>query len=603
MRTVAIIQARMSSSRLPGKVLMPLAGRPVLWHIVHRLRKCKHVDEVAIATSGNPSDDPICSFAGSMGVKVVRGPEDNVLERYMIAAEELEADIVVRVTGDAPLIDPGMIDLLIETLVRKGADYCTGDPQVPCIHEGFCPLTYNALKKLVEEAGNDLAAKEHVTAYFKAHPDFVNIAYAPIDPDYQFAGARVSVDTPADLTFLEEVYARLNVPAGEADMRDVVRLLRSEPGLLKINAHVKRKNVNEKSRRVLFRCDGDSRIGLGHVVRSLALADEMRETFGCGVTFAMVTGEAGCEMVRKAGYPIVQNPGYPEDAWLDSVVRELRPDAVILDIRSELSSGAVENWRRDGVLIVAIDDPSDRRLAADMSFYPPVEQVSKMDWEAFCGRLFVGWEWVVLRREFSNAPERVPHEKPVVLITMGGSDPAGLTLKAVEGLGLLEETFDAVVVLGPGFTNDDALEKMLAKSSGKFEVRRNVSDMPGLMARADLAVASFGVTAYELAAVGVPAVYMCLTEDHEMSASAFAKAGIAVCLGVHEKVTPESVSQAVRSLLSDRERMTRMSRKAGSLVDGRGAIRIAELIAEEMRNKNAWNSPLETAQRSCTGHG
>ncbi|MHB1041763.1 MAG: cytidylyltransferase domain-containing protein [Eubacteriales bacterium] len=582
MRTVAIIQARMGSSRLPGKVLMPLAGKPVLWHIIHRLRKCRLVDEIAIATSDNSSDDPVRDFAATEGIEVVRGPEDNVLERYMLAARQLSAEVIVRVTGDAPLVDPAVIDYLIDTLVREQADFCMGYPGVPCIHEGFDPFTFHALQRLVDEAGENPVAREHVTAYFKLHPEFVSITRVPIDPDHQFSGARVSVDTPADLRFLEEVYARLNVPAGEADMCDVVRLLRTDPELLKINAHVHQKDANERSRRILFRCDGNAEIGLGHVVRCLALADEMREAHGCGVSFAMASGPVGFELVRKAGYPIIQKAGEHEDVWLDVVIQDLRPDALVLDVRSGLSRGSVEKWRSSGVMIVTVDDPSERRLAADLALYPPVPQVQKMDWTGFNGQLHVGWEWVALRRGVAQRPPHVPHERPLVLVTMGGSDPAGLTLKAVEGLDLLDQEFDTVVVLGSGFCHVAELAALLKRTRRKFDVRRNVQDMPGLMSRSDLAVASFGVTAYELAAMGVPAVYMCLTEDHAVSASSFVNAGIGVSLGVYREVKSEFLAHSVLSMLVNDKLLAQMSELASNLVDGRGTGRIVNRIVEEI---------------------
>ncbi len=363
----------MGSTRLPGKVLKLLAGKPVLWHIIHRLRKCNSLDDIAIATSDYSTDDSLMDFAAGEGVKLVRGPEENVLARYVKAAQQLDAGIIVRVTGDAPLVDPGMVDRLVATMAEKQADYVTSELDVPCIHEGIDPFTRRALEKLAREASDDPAAREHVTGYFKEHPDFVPIAYVPIHPDYQFTGARISVDTPADLRFLEEVYARLNAPAGEADVRDVVRLLRSEPDLLKINTHVHQKTAYERSRQVLFRCDGDAELGLGHVYRCLALAGELREGHGCGVSFAMARGPAGFDLVRQAGYPIeCLGTTADEDSWLDEVIHRLRLDALVLDVRSELKRHSVEQWRSEGILIATLDVPIERRLASDLSFSPPV---------------------------------------------------------------------------------------------------------------------------------------------------------------------------------------------------------------------------------------
>lgn len=576
----------MRSTRLPGKVLMPLAGKPVLWHIIHRLRQSRAVDSIAIATSIHSVDDPIAAFAMQERIEIVRGPEDNLLARYALAAESLAADIIVRVTGDAPLIDPAMVDRLVKTLIEKEADYCMGDPTVPSIHEGFSPFNMQALEKLLSEAADNPVAREHVTGYFKMCPGFVRVAYVPIEPDYQFSGARISVDTPADFRFLEEIYARLKAAAGEADVRDMVRLLRTEPDLLEINTHVHRKGLHEPSRRVLFRCDGDAQIGLGHVYRCLALAAEMRDAQGFGVSFAMTTGSVGFDLVGQAGYPIDRNDGDGEEIWMDKVVQRLQPDALVLDVRSKLAPSKVQEWRENGVVIVTLDDPSERRLAADLAFYPPVPQTQHLSWADFTGQLYQGWDVVVLRREFGFRAPKVPNQRPVVLVTMGGSDPAGLTLKAIAALELLDEDFKTVVALGPGFFHQEALDAKLARTRREFEIHENVALMSGLMAEADLAVASFGITAYELASMGVPSIYLCLSQDHAESASAFVNAGMAVSLGEFGQVTEQELAYAVRRLMNDQVACLRLARLSKEHIDGQGAARVAQIVATHVKGKD-----------------
>ncbi len=583
MRTVAIIQARMGSSRLPGKVLMPLVGKPILWHIIHRLRKCRHVDSIAVATSTSPTDDPIEEFVMGEGVEIVRGSEDDVLARYMLAAERLSAEIVVRITGDAPLIDPPTIDRLIETLIETDADYCMRDPKVPCIHEGFCPFTFRALQKLVREGGDDPVAKEHVTAYFKEHLDFVRTVNISIEPDYQFAGARISVDTPEDLRFLEKIYSRLKVPAGDADVIDVVRLLREEPELLKINSHVHQKGVYERGRKILFRCDGDTEVGLGHIYRCLALADQMRDAHGCGVLFSMAAGRVGFDLVRAAGYPVEQiTDEGEEDTWLERTIEQWQPDALVLDVRSALARDSVDQWRKKGLLVITLDDPSERRLAADLAFYPPVPQVGKIDWTGFTGKLHVGWEWVVLRKQFARCPSRVPHVRPTILVTMGGSDPSGLTLKVIEALEQLDDEFEMLVVIGPAFPHHNKLERLMATKRCRVDIRKNVTDMAALMTRADLAIASFGVTAYELAAMGVPAIYFCATQDHAESASTFVKEGVALSMGPNTMEPNRYLVEIVTDLMRNPSNRLSMERLARPMIDGKGAARIANLAIAEL---------------------
>src|SRR6201986_3631579 len=134
-RVGAVIQARMVSTRLPGKVLRPIAGKPLLWHIVHRLKASHLIEDIAIATTTNPLDEAIVEFGAAQGVTVVRGPEDDVLARFARAAEVLDADIIVRVSSDAPFIDARFVDHLVSSMIEQGGDYVMMEEGLPCAHE------------------------------------------------------------------------------------------------------------------------------------------------------------------------------------------------------------------------------------------------------------------------------------------------------------------------------------------------------------------------------------------------------------------------------------------------------------------------------------
>ena len=257
---VAVIQARMGSSRLPGKVLAPVAGKPVLWHIVHRLGQCRTVDRVAVATSTDPQDDALAEFCVQQEVTCVRGPLQNVLERYRLAARETGARTLLRVTGDAPLIDPGLIDYLVYTMIKAGGDYVQFETGTLCAHEGVDVFSRHALDWLTEHAAEDEIAREHVTSYFKKHPGKVNTVYLPAYGPLVHKAARLSVDTPEDLNVLQTIYQRLNVPAGEAALVDVLALLDQDPQLRAINAHIRQKPLTE-----VERPKGAERLGLGTV--------------------------------------------------------------------------------------------------------------------------------------------------------------------------------------------------------------------------------------------------------------------------------------------------------------------------------------------------
>lgn len=256
---VAVIQARMGSSRLPGKVLMPVAGQPLLWHILHRLGQCRTVDRIAVATSIDPDDDAIEQLCAEQGVVCVRGPLQNVLERYRLAAEATGAQTLLRITGDAPLIDPGLIDYLVDGLAD--GDFVQLEEGALCAHEGADVFSRRALDWLTMHAGEDEIAREHVTSYFKRHADAVKTvtvpAYVPLARELP---GRISVDELADLAFLRAVYARLGAAAGEAKLTDVLQLLDTDPAIRTINAHVRQKPLTE-----VERLDAGARLGIGTV--------------------------------------------------------------------------------------------------------------------------------------------------------------------------------------------------------------------------------------------------------------------------------------------------------------------------------------------------
>jgi spore coat polysaccharide biosynthesis protein SpsF len=295
-------------------------------------------------------------------------------------------------------------------------------------------------------------------------------------------------------------------------------------------------------------------------------------------------GDCGMAMVKEHGHTVfnesetVDYDRYEE--WLAAAVQSVKPQVIILDIRDGLSRSVLQAWRRSGIVVVTIDDPSERRLDTDMAFYPPIPQVGKMDWAGFTGKLYAGWEWVILRPEFALAPVAGPRSnKPQVLITMGGSDPAGLTLKVLEVIDDIEGQFDTNVVIGSGFVWTLELEAFLKRALKEYKVLRNVSNMAEVMANSDLAIASFGVTAYELAAMGVPALYLCLTDDHAESATAFVQAGLAISFGTYTAVDfTGSFKQKLETIILDQKTLNEMANKGSRLVDGLGVKRIAKII-------------------------
>ena len=595
-RVVAVIQARMGSARLPGKVLKPIAGKPLLWHIVHRLKACHLLEEIAVATSANPADEAIVEWCNAEGVTVVRGPENDVLARYARAAEKLDADIIVQVSCDVPFIDAGFVDHLIATLIEQDGDYVLLEDGAECAHEGVDPFSRRALDRLMMDAAHDPEAREHVTGYFKLHPDFVKIVrakpYAPLDKKSR----RFTIETPDDLAFAEAVHARLDAKAGTASLADLLLLLEREPELNAINAGVRQKQIalsGPAGSLALIRCDGGGKFGYGHVKRMVALARSLRDREGIGATFALNGSEDAAIPIRRAGFEVAMLRGAGD---LESLIDANRPDILLLDGREGPSRTELEKLKRGAKVTAVIDDGHDRRLACDYAYYPPVPGALALDWSGSNTLPRLGWEWALLGLNPStvqkNQEARAPASRPTVLVAMGGSDPHGLTLRMAKALAVLDSVFRIRFVIGTGMKDAPGVARALVALKKNYETVEGADDLAIEYASADVALCAFGVTAYELAACGIPALYLGLSEDHVASASAFAEAGMGLSLGLADKASDAEIARSVQWLLNKPAARREMRGCGLALLDGQGAARIAADLACAL---SAARTPLRTA--------
>jgi spore coat polysaccharide biosynthesis protein SpsF len=185
----------------------------------------------------------------------------------------------------------------------------------------------------------------------------------------------------------------------------------------------------------------------------------------------------------------------------------------------------------------------------------------------------------LLGLDCSSLRPKPPTPRPTLLVAMGGSDPLGLTLRTARALARLDPIFRARFVIGPGMVDGENVARAIVKLKSSFETIEGADDLANEYASADFALAAFGVTAHELAAFGVPALYLCLTEDHALSASAFEYAGMGISLGLADAISDERIAKSVWALLSDPARRRDMRATGLMTIDGDGAARIANDLA------------------------
>jgi spore coat polysaccharide biosynthesis protein SpsF len=237
-RVVASIEARMGSSRLPGKVLVDVNGVPALSRLLRRLRRCEMVDDIVLATTTAPADDALERWARGEGVACHRGSEDDVLRRVVEAQRALDGEVVVEVTGDCILLDPGLIDMGVAMFHANDCDVVT-NARVPGYPLGadfqVFPL---ALLAEVERTVDDPAVREHVSLFFYENPDRFRIIHVLPPPRWRRPEMRLQLDYPEDLEFIRAVHARLESVFGDAfGIEEIVQLVNREPALLDLNVH------------------------------------------------------------------------------------------------------------------------------------------------------------------------------------------------------------------------------------------------------------------------------------------------------------------------------------------------------------------------------
>jgi len=241
-RVGAIIQARTGSTRLPGKILEPIAGFPLLGWCVERLRLAKTVDQVVVATSDQAADDPVEALGHDLGFGVFRGSEDDVLARFRGAVSHFGLDHVVRVCGDSPFVDPGLVDTLVRAYLAAGVDYASnvGARSYP---RGLDCEVFSAQQLVrVEALAREPFERAHVTPYFYQNPELFSLLNVPGSTDY--SQHRWCVDEPVDLAMVRALAERLS---GRRDFAwtEALAVVESDLELSRMNAQVEQKKLEQ----------------------------------------------------------------------------------------------------------------------------------------------------------------------------------------------------------------------------------------------------------------------------------------------------------------------------------------------------------------------
>lgn len=241
MKIVASIEARMTSTRLPGKVLLPANGKPMLAHLVNRLRQVQSLDEIVLATTVNATDDCLSDFARKTGIACYRGSEDDVMARVIGAVDSVGGEIVVEITGDCPVIDPLIIEQHIRMFLNNDCDYIT-NAHIETYPGGMdTQVFYLDTLKRSASLTDDPLDHEHVTLHIRNNPEQFRIMHLIAPPDLHWPDLHLTLDEPKDYEIIKRIIEHFGDAHPFFTCADIIKLLKDKHEWLEINKDVKRK--------------------------------------------------------------------------------------------------------------------------------------------------------------------------------------------------------------------------------------------------------------------------------------------------------------------------------------------------------------------------
>ena len=498
-RVVAIIQARMGSTRLPGKVIEKIGDKPLLEILENRLKKSKYVDDVTVATTKNKEDDAVERLSNELGITCYRGSEEDVLERYVESSRISNADVVVRVTGDNPLIDTDLVDTLINVHLTNNLDYtyCLDTP----LGVSAEIIESKVLEDISKKADLD-SEREHVTPYIRSHPDDYKIIQ--FYSNLRNQDIRLTVDTYEDLNLIKAIYKNLG-DLENLKIRDVVNFLKLNPDIYRINAGVEQNPDDTiKTINTAFLTEGSSEMGMGHVYRSITFARALLANLGVKAYFLTKSGGNVIKLIEDENFPTIK---LKEDDEIVYHLKKLDINLIVidnLDFKEEILKQIKDTVNANVVMVDNLTPKNDGYADIVMSLVRSNFSNKNIYNKNIETMYFCGPKYLILRDEFDifkNKKDLKPKIEDILLI-FGGSDPSNHTTTVLKKL---SDDVRVNIVLGPEFKHFNDLDKILKKKpSDNVVIHKEPGNVAELMYNADLVITSPGLSMFEAVYVGSP---------------------------------------------------------------------------------------------------
>ena len=553
MRVTVVIPARGGSDRVPYLNIKRLGDAPLLAHTIRAAKEARDIDRVIVSTD----DETVAEVARAHGAEVpflrpkeLSGDLSSLMPVVRHAVLESEkghprADVVLVLQATTPFRTSRSID---EAIAKIATGRFTAVVSVTSDLSLRWKAEDGRLRPLFDRAGR----RDEQEPVYLENGAIVAIRRDVLEKDARFGDSVgfVALDKREGFTVHDL-----------DDFWMAERLLR-EP-------------------RILFRVDGSRVMGMGHVYRSLAVAEALREGSRAEIAFLMSADHAeGIATISKSGYPVRVFRSGGLEALIDSI-RDFAPSVVINDLPLVEDTYLRSLARLGAITINLVDTLEDlERVSRDAQFVISVMNEDRETPEGFYG----GPAFAILRRHFQGR-ERVVRDKPAkILLTFGGADPQALTLKVARALAALTSDVEVLSVAGPAFPHRHVFEALQRTLGRNLPLVNGVDvQIADLMLDADLVLCSGGMSVYEIAALGAPGVVLAQNAREDRRMREFARFGTIEYLGLGVDVDESAILEAVQRLLADKARRATMSAKGRALVDGYGAARAAEIVLEQVQ--------------------
>jgi UDP-2,4-diacetamido-2,4,6-trideoxy-beta-L-altropyranose hydrolase len=601
--TAIIVQARLGSSRLPGKILQRIGGRTVLAHDIARLKSVRGADLVVIATTDKESDTPVAEAAAAAGAIVFRGDETDVLARYLGAARMVNADVIMRVTSDCPLIDAAICDAVLALRTETGADYAANNMPRLFPHGLDCEaFTRAALERAAIEA-IDPYDREHVTPWLRRMPGLKRANLT--GPGWPANQQRWTLDFPEDLTFFADLFAKMPLDPVPS-WQEVLSYLGHHPELVRANAGHRAGSpmaADTDAPVAVFRFEANATIGTGHAMRCNTLHARL-EALGWRCHWALDAASAQFLAASTPPGALIELKHSGDEAAADIAAATRRCDLLVID-HYGIDAGFATAMRKYARQVVYFDDLANRRMDADIIINPTPgftsAQYAPLNFNK--PRCLLGPDFALLRQQFAAARgKRLQSATGVVkkvLIAFGGVDPLDGSSLALEVL-VDRPSLTATVVLGSTAPHLAKVLDLAKAHPDRFRVMTDIADMAGIMAEADLVIGAPGTSTWERSALGLPSILIGIAENQRANAAIVEQSGAGMVVGfltdTPRPAVASALSQAIDQLIAEPARVERLGKAAAGLCDGRGTQRVVAALLPSQALKNDKSLDLRLAE-------